>query len=158
MPGEHGDPFDLAESLRVVRSFVTRPVDAGYDALDALVAVCQDTVPDADAAALSYAGQGQVRSTHVTDPGIAVIDRWHNQTGGGPLLDEARAQPVHGSALNIDDLTFGADSGVISIDIAPPFRALHSTTLRSHGGHRTALDLYAAPPHALGLATTVMAE
>ena len=161
MPADDADPYGLAESLRAVRSFVTRPVEAGYDALDALVPVCLGTVPTADAAAISYAGHGQVRSTHVTDPAIGVIDRWHNQTGAGPLLDEARARPVHGSVLSVDDLTFAVDSGADpadSIDLTPPFRSLHSTTLRSQDGHRTALDLYAERPYALGLAATVMAE
>ena len=158
MPTDDGDPFGLAESLRAVRSFVTRPVDAGYDALDALVSVCLDTVPAADAAAVSYAGHGQVRSTHVTDPAVAVIDRWHNQTGTGPLLDEARAQPGHGTVLDVGDLTLAVESGVGAVDLAPPFRSLHSTTLRTQDGHRTALDLYAERPHALGLAATVMAE
>ena len=161
MPLDDGDPFGLAESLRAVRSFVTRPLEAGYDALDALVTVCLGSVPAADAAAISYAGPGGVRSTHVTDPAIAVIDRWHNQTGAGPLLDEARAQPVHGTVLSIDDLTFEVGSHadpVDSVGLTPPFRSLHSTTLRSQDGHRTALDLYAERPYALGLAATVMAE
>ena len=108
--------------------------------------------------AISYAGHGQVRSTHVTDPAIDVIDRWHNQAGAGPLLDEALAQPVHGSVLIVEDLTLEVDSGTYAVGISPPFRSLHSTTLRSQGGHRTALDLYATPPHALGLPATVMAE
>lgn len=153
-----GDLFGLAESLRALREFTLRPVESGYDALDALVAVCRRTVPGADAAAISYAGHGQVRSTHVTDPAIDVIDRWHNQTGAGPLLDEARAQSVHGSVLVVEDLTLSVDSGACSVGVRPPFRSLHSTTLRSQDGHRTALDLYAAPPHALGLPATVMAE
>ena len=92
MQPEDADPFGLLESLRDLRSSTLRPLESGYDALDALVAVCRNTVPAADAAAISYAGHGQVRSTHVTHPAIEVIDRWHNQTGAGPLLDEALAQ------------------------------------------------------------------
>jgi hypothetical protein len=158
MPPGDGDPFGLEASLQALRDFVTRPIESGYDALDALVTVCRETVPAADAAAISYAGHGQVRSTHVTDPAVAVIDRWHHQTGAGPLLDEALAQPVHGAVLIVEDLTLEVDSGAYSVGISPPFRSLHSTTLRSQGGHRTALDLYAARPHALGLPATVMAE
>jgi hypothetical protein len=155
---EDADPFGLLESLRDLRSSVLRPLESGYDALDALVAVCRNTVPAADAAAISYAGHGQVRSTHVTHPEIGVIDRWHNQTGAGPLLDEAVAQPIHGSVLIVEDLTLGIESGEYTVGISPPFRSLHSTTLRSQGGHRTALDLYATRPHALGLPATAMAE
>lgn len=153
-----GDPFGLAASLQSLRDFVSRPVETGYDALDALVEVCLDTVPAADAAAISYTGHKHVRSTHVTDPAIELVDRWHNQSGVGPLLDEARAEPAHGSVLAIGDLALRVESEAVSIGITPPFRSLHSTTLRSQDGHRTSLDLYAARPHALGLAATVMAE
>jgi hypothetical protein len=158
MSSGDGDLFGFAESLRAVRSFVTRPVEAGYDALDALVRVCLDSVSAAGAAAISYAGHGVVRSTHVTDPAIEVIDRWHNQTGRGPLLEMAAAQPEHGVVLDVGDLTLQVDADMLSIEVNPPFRALHSTTIRSQNGTRTALDLYAERPHAFGLDATVMAE
>ena len=40
----------------------------------------------------------------------------------------------------------------------PPVPVFALATLRSQGGHRTALDLYATRPHALGLPATAMAE
>lgn len=158
MSSGEGDLFGFAESLRAVRSFITRPVEAGYDALDALVRVCLDSVSTAGAAAISYAGHGVVRSTHVTDPAIEVIDRWHSQTGRGPLLDMAAAQPGHGAVLDVGDLTLQLDADTLSVEVTPPFRSLHSTTLRSQNGVRTALDLYAEHPHAFGLDVTVTAE
>ncbi|PVY97263.1 hypothetical protein [Actinomycetospora cinnamomea] len=158
MPTGDGDPFGLEESLRVARSFLSQPAEAGYDALDALVAVCLDNVPGAEAAAISYAGHGLVRSTHLTDPLIGEIDRWHTESGRGPLLDQALAGSSHRQVLVVDDLTFEIVSGEVTVEVTPPFRTLHSTTLRCQDGHRTALDLYAARPRALGLDATAMAD
>lgn len=158
MTGEAGDPFGLAESLRMVRASRGWPDRTGYDALDALVTVCRDNVPEVDAAAISYAGHGLVRSTHVTDPRIGEIDRWHCETGRGPLLDQALAQPSSRAVLTVDALTFEIESAEVTVEVTTGFRSLHSTTLRCQHGHRTALDLYAARPHAFGLDTTVMAD
>lgn len=158
MADEDGDPFGLRESLRLVRASRDWPDRGGYDALDALVTVCLDNVPGVDAAAVSYAGHGLVRSTHHTDPRIREIDRWHSETGRGPLLDQALSQPAARAVLTVDALTFEVDWAGVTVEVTTAFRSLHSTTLRSQHGHRTALDLYAVRPHAFGLDTTVMAD
>ncbi|WP_018332661.1 hypothetical protein [Actinomycetospora chiangmaiensis] len=151
-------PFRLDDSLRLAALRLRRPAEPGYDGLDALLSVCADTVPGADAAAISHTGHGRVHSTHCTDPAIAEVDAWHGRSGRGPLLDEARAAPPSLAVLVVDDLAVELGDGAVSVPFPPPFRALHSTTLRARDGRRTALDLYAADPDVLGLDTTVLAD
>lgn len=153
-----GGPLDLEDSLRLAALRLRQPAACAYDGLDALLTVCADTVPGADAAAISFTDHGRVHSTHVTDPAVAEVDAWHNRLRVGPLLEQA----VEGSAplavLVVDDLAFEFDDGPVRLRVTPPFRALHSTTLHSAGGCRTALDLYALAPDVLGLDTTVLAD
>jgi hypothetical protein len=160
MPSDPDDPFGLRESLRLVRDHDGGPARPGYDPLDALTAVCLDTVPAADAVAVSYAAGGRVRSTHATDPAVDALDRRHEARGRGPLLDEAHAQPWFRAVAIVDDLAVDALWGMTPDDDGEPvpFRALHSTTLRSVRGGRTGLDLYAVRPRAFGAETTVLAD
>lgn len=157
-----GEPFGLRESLRLVRAHDLNPGPnpdlAGYDPLDALISVCADNVPGADAAAISHAEYDRVRSTHYTDPDITKIDRWQRDFRQGPLLDQALAPQPYRSVLIKNDLVLGDVIDGTAVEVLAPFRSLHSTTLRSDHGHRTALDLYARNPHAFGGETTVLAD
>jgi hypothetical protein len=151
------DP-DLDDALRLAALHVRDPAPRGYDGLDALLSVCVDTVPGAEAAAISHAGDHRVRSTHCTDLAIAEVDAWHGRLGYGPLLGAARAGPPPLAVLVVDDLASGVGEPVVGVRFPPPFRALHSTTLHCGEGRRTALDLYATVPDVLGPDTTVLAD
>lgn len=156
--GDFADPFGLIESLRRIRSDVVER-HAGHDPLDALVRVCVDTVPAADAVALSRSGAGTVRSSHWTDPAVAEMDHRHCELERGPLLEAALAPSSSRSVTIVDEVVFDVDvADGPTVELSPPFRALHSTTLRSHDGHRVALDLYAREPFAFGPETTVLAD
>ncbi|NMO94088.1 hypothetical protein [Actinomycetospora sp. TBRC 11914] len=159
MTPDADDPFGLRESFRTVSRQDGR-TPLGYDPLDALTAVCLDTVPAAEAVAISYAAGSRVRSTHSTDPAVDTLDRRHGVHGRGPLLDQALAQPWYRCVAVVDDLASDALWGTTPDDGAAPvpFRALHSTTLRCARGSRTSLDLYAAGPRAFGAETTVLAD
>ncbi|MEJ2889706.1 hypothetical protein [Actinomycetospora aeridis] len=153
-----GEPFGLRESLRLMQAHHNHPDHAGYDPLDALLSVCVDTIPAADAAAISHAQHNSVRSTHLTDPAISEIDRWQEVFAQGPLLDQALASQPYRSVLIVDELVLDAVIEGAIVEAVPPFRSLHSTTLRSERGHRTALDLYARNPNAFGADTSVLAD
>jgi hypothetical protein len=153
--GEDG----LDEVLRRVLSGGTGHPPPGYDPVDAAVGVCLDSVPGADAVAVSYVCASGVRSAHRTDPAIAEFDRRHTERGRGPLLDAACVQPWRRSFFAVGDLAadsvWGDDP---PLERVPPYRSLHSTTLRSAKGTRTALDLYAGPPRTFDVDTTVLVD
>ncbi|MCD2190559.1 hypothetical protein [Actinomycetospora soli] len=151
-------PLGLDDALRLAALYLRHPAPSTYDGLDALLSVCTGTVPGATAAAISTAGHGRVHSTHATDGAVRDVDAWHNRLGQGPLLDQARVGSPDLAVLLVDDLAFEIDDGAVRVRVTPPFRALHSTTLRCRDGRRTALDLYAAEPDVLGLDTTVLAD
>ncbi|WP_433802218.1 hypothetical protein [Actinomycetospora sp. CA-084318] len=153
-----GVPVDLDDALRLAALHLRHPAPTSYDGLDALLSVCTGTVLGASAAAISTAGHGRVHSTHATDPAVRDVDAWHNHLGRGPLLAEAEIGPPDLAVLVVEDLAFEIDDGVVRVRVTPPFRALHSTTLRSEDGSRTALDLYAVEADVLGLDTTVLVD
>ncbi|MCD2196266.1 hypothetical protein LQ327_23095 [Actinomycetospora endophytica] len=159
MAADGDDPSSLDEALHRVLAGGAGHRPRGYDPLEATVEVCLASVPAAEAVAISYVRAGRVRSTHRTDPAIAEFDRWHTERGRGPLLDAAFIQPWRRSFFAVADLAadavWGADT---PLPAAPLFRSLHSTTLRSACGERTALDLYARTPRAFGVDTTVLVD
>lgn len=108
--------------------------------------------------AISYAKGARVRSTHATSPVVEELDRRHGECEAGPLLDVALAQPAVRTIAAVDDLARRSLWGATAGEFTPPFRALHSTTLRSHRGGRTALDLYSTEPYAFGRDTTVLTD
>lgn len=155
--GEGGPP-DLDDAMRLAALHLRHPAPSDYDGLDALITVCADTVPGVDAVAVSHTGRGRVHSTHRTHPAVAAMDAWYHRTGRGPLLPAAAAGPAPLTVFLVDDLGAPDDDGPVDLGLVPPFRGLHSTTLRSRHGHRTALDLYATTPDVLGPETTVLAD
>lgn len=158
MAADPGEPFGLRESLRLMRAHDNDPEHAGYDPLDALLSVCVDTIPDVDAAAISHTDHDCVRSTHSTDMAIGEIDRWQCDFEQGPLLDHALSARPYRSVFIVDELVLDAVIDETIVEAVPTFRSLHSTTLRSGDGHRTALDLYAGPVRAFGGETSVLAD
>ncbi len=119
--------------------------------LSEVVAAAVEMVPAATGGGISRTEAGTVRSSHATDDTIHKLDERQSELNEGPCITAADDPPRHGIVV-ADDLD-GADRerwphfASFAVDLG--FRSVLSTHLASRpGGPRSALNLYAAEPHA----------